>query len=306
MDTRIMLLGRTTRRTVLITLGVVLAGNLLCGVTATAATSMPAGGAISLFVTPDLAPGSSDGTIVIAGAIGDYGTTLSIDKNGATDSNGNFEKITKITLKQGTFEVDGTKLNAMANKLQPTMNTATCSGYGSTTAPVTLFKGTGLYAGISGTVKISETFAFIGPKYTTGAKKRQKMPEQGIPEPLIRRTTAAAPLCACPRDNYNPSPKRVDCIPAHLKGRQIGFRRKMPVHPQFFLCVRSRFVKIEEGRQRHGGMTRGISSQSSDGCAGGGDLEWRRRRSSGDRRTADGGGFSVLRRRCAAHRRWKL
>lgn len=51
------------------------------------------------------------------------------------------------------------------------MNMGTCSGYGTVTAPVTLLKGTGLYAGISGTVQITETFAFIGPKYTTGARK---------------------------------------------------------------------------------------------------------------------------------------
>ena len=162
--------SRGTRRVLLTTLGVALVGSLLCGGTPTTAAGMPAGGPIQVFVTPDLTPGSPNGTIVVTGAIGDYGTTLSIDKNGKTDANGNFEK---ITLKKGTFEVDTTTLNALANKVQPTMNTATCSGFGTVVAPTTLLDGTGLYAGISGVVKIVETFAFIGPKYTTGAKKGQ-------------------------------------------------------------------------------------------------------------------------------------
>jgi hypothetical protein len=166
----ITLLGRSTRRTLLTTLGVALVGSLLFGSSAAARAAAPAGGPIRVFVTPDLAPGSPNGTIVITGAIGDYGTTLNIDKNGKTDANGNY---VKIILKKGAFEVDSTKLNALANKMQPTMNAATCSASGTVVGPVTLFGGTGQYAGISGTIKITETFAFIGPTYTTGAKKGQ-------------------------------------------------------------------------------------------------------------------------------------
>jgi hypothetical protein len=38
-------------------------------------------------------------------------------------------------------------------------------------APVPIVGGTGLYAGISGTAMITESFGFIGPRYKTGPKK---------------------------------------------------------------------------------------------------------------------------------------
>ena len=53
--------------------------------------STPAGGSVKIFATPGNGPG---GTILITGAIGDYGKTLTIDKNGKTDSNGDYVKIT--------------------------------------------------------------------------------------------------------------------------------------------------------------------------------------------------------------------
>jgi len=144
----------------------ILGGLLFDGATAVEAAA-PAGGPIHLFATPN---NGATGTIVITGAIGDAGTTLSIDQNGKADPNGNF---VKITLKKGTFEVDSTTLNAAANKLQPTVNALTCSGYLSVSDPVTLFAGTGLYKGIAGKVTITETYAFILPTYTSGAKKGQ-------------------------------------------------------------------------------------------------------------------------------------
>jgi hypothetical protein len=37
----------------------------------------------------------------------------------------------------------------------------------------TLFNGTGLYAGISGTLRITQMFAAVGPPYKTGPKAGQ-------------------------------------------------------------------------------------------------------------------------------------
>jgi hypothetical protein len=108
--------------------------------------------------------------VVITGAIGDFGTFLTIDKNGKADPSGNY---VKITLKQGAFEIDSTMLNAAANKAQPTVTKATCSAYFSVSGPVTLLGGTGMYKGIAGTVKITQTFAIIFPRYTSGANKGQ-------------------------------------------------------------------------------------------------------------------------------------
>jgi hypothetical protein len=156
-------IGRNVAATALA--GVVL-GSLLFG-GASAVGAAPAGGAIQVFVTPNNTGG---GPIVITGAIGDFGTTQTINKNGTPNPNGDF---VTITLKKGTFEVNVTTLNALANKMQPTVNPMTCSGALSVTGPITLFNGAGLYKGIAGTVKITETFAFVLPTFTSGAKKGQ-------------------------------------------------------------------------------------------------------------------------------------
>ncbi len=111
---------------------------------ASATANLPAGGAVYVHATGNNGPA---GTIVFTGAIGDYGKTLSVDKNGKTDNNGNF---VKITLHQGTFEVNSTALNAKTNHAQPVFNKTTCSFHLSGTGPVNFFNGTGLYKGNQG------------------------------------------------------------------------------------------------------------------------------------------------------------
>jgi hypothetical protein len=150
------------------------------------AQGTPVGGPIYLHVTPD----NGSGPITITGAIGDYGTTVNVDRNGKPNSNGNFAK---VTLKKGTFEVNLKVLNAKQNKTQPHFNKTTCSGtFGPTTAPVTLFNGTGLYAGISGKVNITLTFGFIAPLYTSGAHKGQCNTRNDV-QPLAQWVTAGGP-----------------------------------------------------------------------------------------------------------------
>jgi hypothetical protein len=133
-------------------------------------SSTPAGGSVRIFVTPN---NGAAATILITGAIGDFGKTLTIDKNGKTDSNGNY---VKITLQKGTFELNSTTLNAKANSSQPTFYKATCSAQLSATGPVTLFDGAGLYRGITGTLNITETYAFIVPLSASGKNKGQCNP----------------------------------------------------------------------------------------------------------------------------------
>jgi hypothetical protein len=140
--------------------------SLVGGSIASAATS-PAGGAIRVFVTNT---SDTKGKILVTGAIGDYGTTLSTNKNGKVNANGNYEQ---IKLKQGSFEVNGTQLNKDLNHGKSEVNKSTCSQEFSGSGPATLFNGTGLYTGISGTVKITVTFAGIAPRFASGAKKGQ-------------------------------------------------------------------------------------------------------------------------------------
>jgi hypothetical protein len=129
---------------------------------ATVAAATPQGGKIRVFVTNTSA---TKGKIVITGAIGDYGTTVSQDANGKVDANGAFEK---VTLKQGGFIVNGTALNKVLNHAKPTVNKANCSFSFTGTGPTTIGSGTGAYAGISGKISISVTFAEIAPKTAKG------------------------------------------------------------------------------------------------------------------------------------------
>ena len=97
---------------------------------------------------------ATKGKILITGAIGDYGTTVSQDANGKPDPNGNFEK---VTLKQGGFVVNGTALTKMAvpsrRSIRPIARSC-CRA----PAPSPSRNGTGAYAGITGKVTITFTF----------------------------------------------------------------------------------------------------------------------------------------------------
>ncbi len=154
-----------------VTLIAAVLGDLMFGSTpafAAAAASPPVGGPVKVFVAPASGGG---GRIFIAGAIGDYGRTLNINKNGTADPNGNY---VKVTLQKGTFEVNKTALNTKMGEAQPVVNNLkTCSAVIYGTAPVTLFDGTGLYAGISGTVDVSITQVFVLPFYAAGQHKGQ-------------------------------------------------------------------------------------------------------------------------------------
>src|SRR5580692_1865577 len=74
----------------------------------------PAGGSVKLFATPQNALHT---TVLFTGAIGDHGQALTINKDGKPTANGDY---VKVTLKNGTFEINSTALNAKANKTQPT------------------------------------------------------------------------------------------------------------------------------------------------------------------------------------------
>jgi hypothetical protein len=145
------------------------------------ATGTPSGGPIQLIATAGSNP---VGTIVVAGAIGDYGKTLSMTKSGKPDSNGNY---VKITLQKGTFEVNVTAFNKATAKAPATISdTATCSFAFIGSGPVTLFNGTGLYKGISGTLTITINFIGYGPLYTSGTKKGECNTSQNA-QPLAQK-----------------------------------------------------------------------------------------------------------------------
>jgi hypothetical protein len=163
----------TPRRQLLAVGGGLLTGSTLAllafGASGVGATTVPAGGGpIAVMATVGGGPG---GKIVVAGAIGDWGTALTIDKNGKPDENGNY---VKVTLRKGSFEIDSTALNKKtANPRPQVASDNTCSVSASGSAPVTFFNGTGLYKGIIGTAHLTLTFTGVGRRYPSGPKKGQ-------------------------------------------------------------------------------------------------------------------------------------
>ncbi len=156
-------------RAVKVALGAAVLASLLVVASVALAASAPLPGKINVYVTPK-PDNSGAGTIVITGAIGDYGKTQSIDKNGKTDPNGEFQK---VTLQRGTFTVDATALGKKLATAPMHVNAATCSANFSVSASASLSQGTGHYLGIGGRLKLTATFAGIAGRYKSGAKKGQ-------------------------------------------------------------------------------------------------------------------------------------
>jgi hypothetical protein len=159
-----MIATRKSKLAAVAALGTLLAGGGTAAFAA-AASSAPAGGTIHVFVNVDV-KSETVNPILVTGAIGDYGKATDVDANGKVDPNGNFEK---IVLTKGTFWLNGTALAAKANKANPPINPATCSLSLTVSGPTQLFKGTGLYKGIGGTVNITETFGGVFGRLASGA-----------------------------------------------------------------------------------------------------------------------------------------
>jgi hypothetical protein len=148
-----------------------------------AAAASPAGGKVNVFGSAK----NSSATLLFTGAIGDAGRAVQINANGTPNPNGNY---LRFTLKHGTFEGNATGLNTAINKAKFSFNSATCSGFGGGSGPVTLFDGTGSYAGISGTLHVTVTFAEVAPRYTSGKHKGQCNQNQNA-TPVAQYTAVA-------------------------------------------------------------------------------------------------------------------
>jgi hypothetical protein len=149
------------------------AGTLLLGsaaaVAATSARPASHGGKVEVWVS---APKGNSAVqhILLTGAIGDFGKATSTTKSGKVDPNG---KYVHIVLQHGTFKVNAVAFNNRAAKTQPKSNFTTCTSWATFSGPVTLFGGTGAYAGISGRIRITTSFAAVFPRNTSGPHKGQ-------------------------------------------------------------------------------------------------------------------------------------
>jgi hypothetical protein len=141
------------------------AGAYAAGHSATSHTSGARHGRVHVWVTPG--KGAVD-KILLTGAIGDFGTATSETKSGKVDANGNY---VKIALKQGSFTVNAVAFNKKANNTSPHVSSATCTLWVTVSGPVTLSDGTGAYAGISGRIHITTSFALLLPRHHSGPRK---------------------------------------------------------------------------------------------------------------------------------------
>ena len=102
-------------------------------------------------------PGS---TVVLSGAIADFGAAVSVRKTGMVDPEHSSEL--NLALTQGTFRI---VIGALHRKLENALSTApynlkTCSGHVAAvtaTAPVVAGSGTGAYSGIRGSFRLTIT-----------------------------------------------------------------------------------------------------------------------------------------------------
>lgn len=130
---------------------------------AQAAAVRPAGGGVALYLTAESATKSA---VVATGAIGDYGTAVSMDRDGHPDPRGEYER---VTLKQGAFTIDGRAFNKSLSRARPSLNPQTCSFVVKGQGPAPVSEGSGTYAGISGALTLRSTFAAIVPRGSTGS-----------------------------------------------------------------------------------------------------------------------------------------
>jgi hypothetical protein len=141
-----------------VALPVLLGGLFLGGVSALGAS--PSGGAIQVWGTPANGGG---GPVVVTGAVGDSGKSTNANSSGAPTKKGTYKL---LNLKKGTILLNTTQLgkDVNNNNTPPTsMNSTTCSATFVITDPVPVVSGTKAYAGISGTVNVTISFAIVGP-----------------------------------------------------------------------------------------------------------------------------------------------
>jgi|NGEPerStandDraft_6_1074524.scaffolds.fasta_scaffold101134_2 hypothetical protein len=153
--------GKVMTRVAKTALGVAVLGSLLFGSASAFGTTDRAGGAIQVWGTPSLSSSNGGGTIVLTGAVADSGKTMNVNSDSKPNNKGNYKL---LELKKGDILLNGTQINGALNNAAPTeFNSTTCSGSFTAAAPVSAVSGTKAYAGITGMVNVTVTFAIVLP-----------------------------------------------------------------------------------------------------------------------------------------------
>lgn len=119
---------------------------------------------------------NSDGpdlTVIVTGAIGDYGQAVSVHPNGAIDPEHTSEL--SLGLRKGSFRLDiGTLDKKIVSVTSHWPSTPTCSFHLSVTAPATVVagSGTGSYRGVSGSIRMTVTIDEVDVKPCPGGTSK--------------------------------------------------------------------------------------------------------------------------------------
>ena len=140
--------------------------------------AVAAGGQVQMFETPAL--NGTVAKVLITGAIGDYGRAIKINKADKRDVSGAYSR---LVLHEGTIIADGAALQKeiQIGEDHAHINLKSCSLQGSVSAPVQIVSGTGAYAGITGTIKVTFTLAELGETYHSGPRQGQCNTKTGGP-----------------------------------------------------------------------------------------------------------------------------
>jgi hypothetical protein len=156
--------------------GALLAGGCASAATKAPATKAPAAGATSAaktsaadrtvhFIGYSKNSDGPDFTVILTGAIGDYGPAVTVHPNGTIDPEHTSEL--RLGLKKGSFRLS---IASLANKIHSTNShwaaNPTCSFHLSVIAatPIVPGSGTGLYRGISGSFNLTVTIDEVDAK----------------------------------------------------------------------------------------------------------------------------------------------
>ncbi len=145
-----------------VTAGLVLAAAVVIGGAAGAAA--PVSGQTQLWAS--LGPSNGNGfKVIFTGAIGDHGTSVGATANGKPTKKNN-PGYRLFILKKGTIFFNTKAIDSAENNnnsAPTTLNSTTCSATFVVTEPATAISGTKAYAGITGTINVTISYAFTLP-----------------------------------------------------------------------------------------------------------------------------------------------
>ena len=110
------------------------------------------------------------GKVVMTGTIADYGKDVATNAQGKPTAQGGYRK---LELKKGTILVDVAALTKAVGQAfsDASFDTTTCSVSVTIATPVTItiVSGTKAYAGVTGTLAMTGSYALIAPRTKSGA-----------------------------------------------------------------------------------------------------------------------------------------